>query len=308
MPQLAKAPIQARGLDQWNAAISAAFDNLTVDADEDGFEAQLEMRCIGALKVSRVASAPAVVRRARRASQGPDPGRYFKLHVQDIGSSANRHAGHEAVLNPGDLMLCDSSQPYSITFGQPNHMLVLRLPEDRILQRLRRPEGWVGRRIGAEAQGAAVLAAFVRGLWNAPEGRAADSADPAFLDVAIDLLSITLDQWRAQSEPAAPAQAERIRRFVDEHLCDPNLTVTRVAQGLGVTPRYVQMVFAALGVTPLTYIRTQRLRRAAQRLRRGDGADSITALAFDLGFNDLSHFSRAFKAQFGVGPREYRAR
>jgi AraC-like DNA-binding protein len=75
---------------------------------------------------------------------------------------------------------------------------------------------------------------------------------------------------------------------------------------MGVSPRYLQMVFAGMATTPLAYIRRKRLERAAKALRESRGTCNITELSFSLGFNDLSHFSRAFKAFYGVGPREYR--
>ncbi|HWT52212.1 MAG TPA: helix-turn-helix transcriptional regulator, partial [Caulobacter sp.] len=70
---------------------------------------------------------------------------------------------------------------------------------------------------------------------------------------------------------------------------------------------YVQMVFAGMATTPLAYIRRKRLERAARVLREDGAGCNITDLSFSLGFNDLSHFSRAFKACYGVGPREFRA-
>ncbi len=84
--------------------------------------------------------------------------------------------------------------------------------------------------------------------------------------------------------------------------------MTGIAREVGVTPRYVQMVFASMGTTPLAYIRRQRLQLGAQHLLREGSNCSITDLSFGLGFNDPSHFSRSFKSQYGVGPREYRTR
>jgi AraC family transcriptional regulator len=60
------------------------------------------------------------------------------------------------------------------------------------------------------------------------------------------------------------------------------------------------------GVTPHQYLVRARLREAAIRLSAGP--DRILDIALDCGFGDVSNFNRAFRAEFGVNPRAYRAR
>ncbi len=67
------------------------------------------------------------------------------------------------------------------------------------------------------------------------------------------------------------------------------------------------MLFAAEGATPSAFIQEQRLQLAAERLRRPD-APCITEVAMAVGFNDLTHFGRAFRRRYGVTPRDYRDR
>ena len=57
---------------------------------------------------------------------------------------------------------------------------------------------------------------------------------------------------------------------------------------------------AVVGMTPHQYILHTRLHRAAVRLRRT--ADSISAIAFAAGFNDLSTFNRRFARIMGLSP------
>ncbi len=55
------------------------------------------------------------------------------------------------------------------------------------------------------------------------------------------------------------------------------------------------------------FIMNRRLDLAAERLRRGGPFCTITHVALDVGFNDLSHFSRAFRKRFGRPPLRYMA-
>jgi len=296
------------GLDAWNAMVAATFDNLVVDADREGFEGRMDVRDLGGMDLSRVASSAAVVRRGRSTlAQRP----YFKLHVQDVGRSLNLQDGREAVLDEGDLMLCDPARPYTIRFEDPNRMLVLRIPSERLADRMADPEALCGRRLAGRGMAGALLTSFIRTLWvNAGQGGV--PMGEALQDAALSLLSAAVQENQGDDSSAgdlAPGHGTgaRIKRFIDDNLCDPDLSVGRVAGALGVSPRYVQMVFAGMATTPLAYIRRKRLERAARALREDGPACNITDLSFGLGFNDLSHFSRAFKAFYGVGPREFRA-
>jgi AraC-like DNA-binding protein len=61
---------------------------------------------------------------------------------------------------------------------------------------------------------------------------------------------------------------------------------------------------AATGKSPIAYLIQLRINRAASLLRRGD--DSITDIAFLVGFRDSNYFTRQFRKVFGTSPRAYR--
>ncbi len=63
---------------------------------------------------------------------------------------------------------------------------------------------------------------------------------------------------------------------------------------------------AAMGCTPIAYLIQVRVTQAARRLRQT--RDSVTDIAFDVGFNDSNYFARQFRKHFGVSPRVYRQR
>ncbi|HTW69907.1 MAG TPA: AraC family transcriptional regulator [Acetobacteraceae bacterium] len=73
----------------------------------------------------------------------------------------------------------------------------------------------------------------------------------------------------------------------------------------GLSPfHFLRLFSAVLGVTPHQYLLRARLRRAA-RLLAGD-TRSITDIAFDSGFADLSNFIRTFHRAAGMSPRRFR--
>ena len=110
----------------------------------------------------------------------------------------------------------------------------------------------------------------------------------------------------------APAAAPRDRRraveaalYLDAHAHDP-IDLERIAREVGLSSFHFLRLFAkVLGVTPHQYLVRTRLRRAARLL--AEDAQPITAIALDVGFNDLSNFVRTFHRAAGVSPRGFRS-
>jgi AraC family transcriptional regulator len=109
----------------------------------------------------------------------------------------------------------------------------------------------------------------------------------------------------------APAASPRERRrvidaalWIDAHAHEP-IDLDGAARQAGLSAFHFLRVFAkTLGVTPHQYLVRSRLRRAARLL--ADSARSITDIALDVGFGDLSNFVRTFHRAAGVSPRGFR--
>jgi AraC family transcriptional regulator len=104
--------------------------------------------------------------------------------------------------------------------------------------------------------------------------------------------------------PSAVARVTRAVRFIERYP-DSRLGLSRLAREAGLSPYHFLRTFEGVtGVTPHQYVRRMRLRDAARRLSIGPA--KILDIALDCGFNDVSNFNRAFRAEFGVSPRTYR--
>lgn len=98
------------------------------------------------------------------------------------------------------------------------------------------------------------------------------------------------------------------KREALKQLHDPALGITAVARSQGVTPRYLQRLFEGEGRSFTEFIREARLDLAFSRLcDAAELAVGISAIAFDCGFSDLSHFNRSFRRRFGQTPSDVRA-
>src|SRR5262245_19773166 len=84
------------------------------------------------------------------------------------------------------------------------------------------------------------------------------------------------------------------------------LTLTELARVAAMSPYHFLRTFrAVVGMTPYQFVLRTRLHRAAVRLRHSN--ESISTIALDAGFNDLSTFNRRFRCLMSASPRSYRA-
>ncbi|WP_284735817.1 helix-turn-helix transcriptional regulator [Dongia deserti] len=152
-------------------------------------------------------------------------------------------------------------------------------------------------------------------LAEAAAARQSDVAlDEAGLLMAARFVEIAGSTHRAKSaaaeqKPVVTATRDRRRAveaalWLEEH-AHQAIDLDRVSRQAGLSPFHFLRLFArVLGVTPHQYLVRCRLRHAARLL--ADPARSITDVAFDVGFADLSNFVRTFRRAAGVSPRVFR--
>lgn len=135
-------------------------------------------------------------------------------------------------------------------------------------------------------------------------------------DAAIDEVGLLLAARYRNSvgstrrPPQAPKPLDRKRvvrsaLWIDTHSAEP-IALDAMATAAGLSPFHYLRVFASvLDVTPHQYLVRCRLRKAARQL--ADTACSVTDVALDAGFADLSNFVRTFRRSVGLTPTAFRA-
>jgi AraC-like DNA-binding protein len=111
----------------------------------------------------------------------------------------------------------------------------------------------------------------------------------------------------ARSRGVRAALLEIIKADIIAHLEEGNLTVAAIAGRRGMTVRYLQKLFEADGASFSEFVITKRLAKAYRMLKNPLYArHAIGNIAYDVGFNDLSYFNRAFRRRYGLTPSEIR--
>jgi AraC-like DNA-binding protein len=95
---------------------------------------------------------------------------------------------------------------------------------------------------------------------------------------------------------------------VQAHLRERDLSAETVARRQGLSPSYARKLFDLSGTSFSAFVLDQRLGLAYAMLRSPRFADlGVSAVAYDVGFGDLSYFNRVFRRRYGATPSEVRA-
>jgi signal transduction histidine kinase/DNA-binding response OmpR family regulator len=100
---------------------------------------------------------------------------------------------------------------------------------------------------------------------------------------------------------------QRIRLIVEENMVDASFSVEQLAAKANLNrTQLLRKLKGLTGLSPSDFIKDLRLKKAADMIRQN--ADTITQIGYAVGFSDQSYFSKCFKKEFGVTPKEYSAR
>jgi AraC-like DNA-binding protein len=281
---------------------------MVVDAQSEGFEGVFTRLCADELEITSVKSTPLITRTAASAATVRADDKIFSLQIVHAGRCRLRHANTEVVAEVGDLIVADGRKNYELAFSVPVQGLVLSLPWNRFKTYAERFEALAGRRINATSGHGAVLSTFIRCAWEQMVERDEGEWPESVAEVIWDLLtSILTGETGREIGSARPDDLRRrAKALVDGELSNPAFCSSAIAEALGISARYLQRVFAEVGTTPSHFLLARRLDAAAALLRQLDKPCSVTHVALQCGFSDLSYFSRAFRRRFGLSARAYR--
>ena len=107
-----------------------------------------------------------------------------------------------------------------------------------------------------------------------------------------------------QTAPIAEPPNCQIKAAIRQHLNDAHFNPKRLAAALGISERTLQRQCRdKYRQSPSALIKQMRLEEAAVQLARGQ---KPSVVAYQVGFNSISYFSRSFREYFGAPPSQYR--
>ncbi|MER7706558.1 helix-turn-helix domain-containing protein [Kitasatospora sp. NPDC097605] len=128
-----------------------------------------------------------------------------------------------------------------------------------------------------------------------------------FADLVATLVTEQASRDAPDAEDTRHTRIWEVRAYVDRHLKDPELGPQTIAAAHGISVRSLHKLFEGEGATVSRLIQRRRLQASAEDLTRKDGGDStVSGVAQRWGFTDPAHFSRLFRASYGISPSQWR--
>jgi AraC-like DNA-binding protein len=305
------ASVQARG-ECVRDVISAAIGMVDVRVDNvSGPPDEVNVADLGAVRAGelRACTSGTADRTPRHIRAAGDD--LVKIDVVTTGQVLIEQDDRQARLNPGDFSLVDLSRPTRWTNAPGTHVVTFAFPR-RLLPFC--PDD-VAQLSGVEVRKPTGPKALISSMARHLAGHLHDivPADAARLGTAaLDLITVALAS-RLDGHRVVPADARerallvRIHAFIEDHLAEPDLTPAMVARAHHISLRSLYGLVEGEGTGIAGLIRDRRLERCRRDLLATADADiPICTIASRWGLLNPAHFSRTFKAAYGLAPAEYR--
>ena len=119
-----------------------------------------------------------------------------------------------------------------------------------------------------------------------------------------DQLGALANRIVLQQTDAEPTQITRARQFIEAH-CEEDISLAAVARQVGMSAFYFCKKFKkTTGVNFTQYVSRVRVEKAKNLLLNHNYR--VSEIAFEVGFQSLTHFNRIFKSVAGQSPTDYR--
>jgi AraC-like DNA-binding protein len=128
-----------------------------------------------------------------------------------------------------------------------------------------------------------------------------------FMDILAMALNGQPDKQPADEKSVQHARLRSVKAYIESNLGNPNLSLVTIAKHNGISLRYLHQLFRLTDTSVSEWLRLRRLQRCHDLLASPRNANqSITEIAYSMGFSSSSHFSNLFRTQFNVRPSDVR--
>jgi AraC-like DNA-binding protein len=235
---------------------------------------------------------------------------FYYVGIEHIGRVNILQGGSSFVLRPGVAAIYYANQPYELRCDVKSRQYWIELPRPAFDSRFdsgRAPllaHFDLSHGLGHIAmEFCAALAAEGGGLEAGLRAKLGEQ----FMDILALALSGEPDRQPADESGMQRARLRSVKAYIDARLSDPALSLAEIARKNGISLRYLHQLFRLTDMSASEWVRLRRLQQCYDLLTSpGRAAQSITEIAYSMGFSSSSHFSNLFRAQFGVRPSDVR--
>jgi len=292
----------------WADWLDRLFHGLTSDLYGDTeFDGRLSTVHAGDVVLTRLEANRHRVMRSASQVRGSEVG-YLKIVAPWTGCAGVEQQGREAWVTPDQWSIYDTTEAYAVANPVRVEHLIVMVPKERVSERGLALDPLMARRLGGSGGVARLALETMRSAYRELPGMS-DTAAQGVGDAIVQFVHLSMLDLAGVATAVTQREAlrERIKRHVAEHIADPALSVDSIALALNCSRRNLYNAFAEEPDGVAGYVLRRRLEACRQAFDDSRQAHrSITDIAVAFGFSSMAHFSRAFRAQLGLAPSDYR--
>ena len=212
----------------------------------------------------------------------------------------------------GGYVLLSQKAFFELEIERGGEALIVSLPAVDLKGRIASLDDHVGRRFEPNEPMSRLLIAFLRDVAEVfadghapnPEALATEIVSLVALTVGTEHRGAVIDVRNGRYH-----LRRRIFEFIESNLADQDLSPKRIAASSRISMSYLYSLFNDDDTTVAQFVQTKRLQRAYEMLVADPaGRRTVSEVAYEVGFKNVSHFSRSFSRHFHMAPRDARQR
>ncbi len=242
--------------------------------------------------------------RSRAMAKGTDDYIFFMCLK---GAASFSHLGREASIEAGQAILLSSSDPHIIERAMSHHLFIT-IPKAALGPMAENADAALMAPMSCVGEKFSLLSSYVRLLMQEPDLAGSELCWLAASHIQ-DLVAVGVGATRdaAAGRGVRAVRLKAIKADIDSNLASGDVGADALAGRHHVSPRYVRKLFEGEGMSLSRFVLGRRLALVHRALLDPRLVHrSISAIAYDAGFGDLSTFNHAFRRRFGMTPSEAR--
>ncbi len=210
----------------------------------------------------------------------------------------------------GDYVLLSQKAGFALEIERGGEALIVSIPAADLKGRVASVEDHAGRRFEPNGQMSRLMVDFLRGVADVfsdghppnPEALATEIVSFVALTLGAEDRGAVIDVRNGRYH-----LRRRIFEFIETNLGDQDLSPRKIAASSRISLSYLYSLFNDDDTTVGQFVQTKRLQRAYEMLVADPaGRRTVSEVAYEVGFKNVSHFSRSFSRHFQVAPRDVR--
>ncbi|HWT98891.1 MAG TPA: helix-turn-helix domain-containing protein [Terriglobales bacterium] len=295
----------------WREVFGRQVVKVEMEPLGDGpFHSEADIRILPDLTISAIKiSANKVHRTPQLVADGSDDFIFALMTEGQAHASQNRR---EASFGPGEAILWSNAKTGTCSYGMPIEFFALTIPREILRTMVADPDRVAMSKVPRQCGITHLLAHYLKLLMAEiehvpPELRAISAAHVR------DLVSLTVGATRdaaatARERGVKVARLQALKADIIANITDRALSIDMLAVRHGISPRYIRALFRGEDTCLTDFMLEQRLACVHRRLQDRRFRDwTISGIAYESGFGDLSHFNHCFRRRYGMTPSDVRA-